>query len=167
MPMPAPMHRGVPENLTADGERIAGNRAVCPDIGQRLPFQLRKPGKTGAEFPAAFPIGVKIRPVLRGPDRELLVRIVHQQPVLVQKLSQHGLLESFHAGLQRELRVLSANVHRVVLNAPCLPYIGIGAVFAGKTIAAEQSLLRQNEASRLVLCQHCHPFPLQRSGSVC
>ena len=145
VPVPAPMHGGVPEDLPLDGQAVAGGRALFPDPGQGLLLQLRKAGERGPQRPAPGPVGGKAGPVLRGPDGQLLVGISRQQPVLIQEFA--------------------AEIHGVELDAARLADVGVGAVLPEKAPRADQPLLYQQEAPRLFFGdgRHVRMLPTQFS----
>ena len=135
----------MPENGSLNWKGIAADRTVLPDVAERLLFQLRDAGKTPALGHAPLPVTGKERPVLSGPDGELLIRIIHQKPVPVEQVIQHLLPETFYTGLKGQLGILPADIHRVILDAAGLTDILISAVFTDKAVFPEQPLPKQDK----------------------
>ena len=158
-PVSAPVHGGMPEDRAFDGQGVAADGAVLPDIGDGLLLQFRNAGKPAAVFHARLPVGGKVRPVLAGPDGQFLVGIIHQQPVPVEQVAQHFLFKSLHTGLERQLGVPAADVHRVKLDAAGLADILIRTVLSDETVLSEEALPAQDKLPCLFLCDGQHGIP--------
>ena len=105
---------------------------------------------------APLPVPGEEGPVFTGPDGKFLVGIIHQQAVPVKQVRQHFLPEASDTGLERQLGVFSADIHRIILDTAGLTDILIRARLSGKPVFSEQTLFQQDEFSRLVLCDSQH-----------
>ena len=163
VPVTAPVHGRMPEDLSRDRQGVAADGTVLPDIGNRFRFQFRDSGEPFSVRDTAFPVGGEVRPVFSRPDGKLLVGIIDQETVFVEKIVEGFLREAFHTGLKRQHSVLAADIHRIVLDAAGLPDVLICAGFPGETVLPEQPLFQQDELPCLVLCDRLHlnlPFRL-------
>ena len=131
---------------------------IGQDVFYGFLFKLGNARKALSVFSAHFTVAGKVRPVLTWPDRQLLIRIIHQQPVLVQQIAEHLFPETFHARLQCQFGVLAADVHRVVLYASSLTHIPVCAIFSDKLIFSQQALPAENEPLCLISCNRHHHF---------
>ena len=129
---------------------------MFPKPGNRLLLQLIKPLKPTAALPGGPAVTLKIRPVLHRPDGQVLVRIIHQPAILIQKLIEHSFGKSLHPGLQHQFRVLSADIHRIKLDAASLPHILKRPLFPLETIRSQKSLFSQNELPCLPVRKRYH-----------
>ena len=56
VPVSAPVHGRMPENLPVNGQRITGDRPIFFDIGNRFAFQFGEPRKIRTVRAAALPV---------------------------------------------------------------------------------------------------------------
>ena len=156
----------MPEDRPFNGQGITADGAVVPDPDDSLLLQFGDAGETLTVGPAPVPVRRKVRPVFSGPDRQLLIRIIHQKPVPVEQVAQHLLPEALHTGLKGQLGILPADIYRIILDAAGLADILISTVFADKTVLPEQTLPEQDKAPCLIPSDGQHMNSLcPRSGS--
>ena len=83
------------------------------------------------QMPAAGLAGCgKMGPIAHGQDGQLLVKIVHQLPIAVEQAVEHGLGEALHPGVEHQLGILAADIHRVELDTTRLADVIQHALFA-------------------------------------
>ena len=159
VPLAAPMDHGMPVHLPLHRQRVGIDRAVFPEILPGPFFHLRKTLELPAALPGAAAVALEIGPVLCWKDRQILIGIIHQQPVTVQKLPEGLLRKALYPGLQRQLGVFAAHVHRVELDAARLTHKIIRALLSPETIRADQPVVQQQKTPRLPPGQNCHLNP--------
>ena len=151
-PVSAPVDMGMPVHLSLNWQTVGACRTMLTKPGNRLLLQPVKPLKTPAALPGCPAVAFKIRPVLHRPDGQVLIRIIHQTAVLIQKRIQHVFGKSLHPGLQRQLRIFAADIHRVKLDTSSLPHIFQGSLFSFETVRSQKPLLSQNKLPCLPVC---------------
>ena len=134
---------------------------MFPKPGNRLLLQRVKSFKTPAALPGSSPVTRKTGPVLHRPDGQILIRIIHQTAVLIQKRIEHPFGKSLHPRLQYQLRVPAADIHRIKLDTARLPHIFQRSLLPFETVRSQQSLFSQSELPCLPVCERYHsPVPL-------
>ena len=101
-------------------------------------------------LPVLFPIAFKIRPVFRGKNGKVLIEVINQLPVLIQKFMKHLLRKALYPGQQHQLRTPPAYVNRIELDAAHLFYKLQDSPFSFKLVSAQKAMSPQQETSCLL-----------------
>ena len=141
-------------NRTRYGQLVGADESIFTDISFGLVLQRGHSGKAPSVLPGRPAVALKIGPVLRRDDGNVLVGIIHQLPVLVQEFIERLLGKALDPGLERQLRILAAGVHRVELDTPRLAHVVQGALLASEPVFSKQALLQQDKISGF-LYRHC------------
>ncbi len=165
LPVTAPVNGGMPVYFPLDGKIVRAYRTVLLDIFLCQNFKLRKLRKLPPALPRGPSVALKTGPVPGRQNREILVRIIHQPPVLIEQLAKHPLRESLYPGLKGKLRIFSAGIHRIKLNTARLPDKGKRPRLSLKPVFSKKSLLQKHKLPRLAVCQPNHKPSLHQSSA--